>query len=174
MEASNRIVCKFGGSSLASAEQFRKVRAIVESDARRSVIVPSAPGKRDPKDAKITDLLYLCQHAASVDADFSGSLTQVRERFLGIERELGLDAGMAALLDAFGEELARGCSADYAASRGEHFSGRLLAALLGAEFVEPADCVVIAPNGLVDPATWPLLGAQLADPSRRYVVPGFY
>ena len=174
MEASQRIVCKFGGSSLASAEQFLKVRAIVESDARRSVIVPSAPGKRDAKDAKITDLLYLCQHAASVDADFAAPFAQVRERFLGIERELGLDAGLAAGLDAFAGELARGCTADYAASRGEHFSGRLLAAFLGAEFVEPAECIVIAPNGLVDPATWPLLGARLSDPARRYVVPGFY
>ncbi len=66
-EASSRIVCKFGGSSLASAAQFRKVRAIVEADPRRRIVVPSAPGKRDARDAKITDLLYLCHHAASID-----------------------------------------------------------------------------------------------------------
>lgn len=174
MEASTRIVCKFGGSSLASATQFRKVEAIVRADARRSIIVPSAPGKRDAKDAKITDLLYLCQHAASVDADFSATFAQIEERFLGIERELGLDAGLATELDALRECFARGISADHAASRGEYLSGRLLAALLDAEFVDPAECVVIGANGLVDPETWTLLGARLADPARRYVVPGFY
>ena len=174
MEASTRIVCKFGGSSLASATQFRKVEAIVRADARRSIIVPSAPGKRDAKDAKITDLLYLCQHAASVDADFSATFAQIEERFLGIERELGLDAGLAAELASLRESFARGISADHAASRGEYLSGRLLAALLGAEFVDPAECVVIGANGLVDPETWALLGARLADPARRYVVPGFY
>lgn len=174
MESSARIVCKFGGSSLASAAQFRKVQAIVEADPRRSIIVPSAPGKRDAKDAKITDLLYLCQHAASVEADFSVAFEQIADRFLGIERELGLDAGLAAELAALREALARGITADHAASRGEYLSGRLLAALLGAEFVDPADCVVIGANGLVDPQTWALLGARLADASRRYVVPGFY
>jgi len=174
VEASTRIVCKFGGSSLASATQFRKVEAIVRADARRSIIVPSAPGKRDAKDAKITDLLYLCQHAASVDADFSTTFAQIEERFLGIEHELGLDAGLATELDALRECFARGISADHAASRGEYLSGRLLAALLDAEFVDPAECVVIGANGLVDPETWTLLGARLADPARRYVVPGFY
>ena len=174
MEASTRIVCKFGGSSLASATQFRKVEAIVRADARRSIIVPSAPGKRDAKDAKITDLLYLCQHAASVDADFSATFAQIDERFLGIERELGLDAGLAAELASLREGFASGISADHAASRGEYLSGRLLAALLDAEFVDPAECVVIGANGLVDPETWALLGARLADPARRYVVPGFY
>ena len=174
MEASTRIVCKFGGSSLASATQFRKVEAIVRADARRSIIVPSAPGKRDAKDAKITDLLYLCQHAASVDADFSATFAQIDERFLGIERELGLDAGLAAELASLREGFASGISADHAASRGEYLSGRLLAALLDAEFVDPAECVVIGANGLVDPETWTLLGARLADPARRYVVPGFY
>ncbi len=174
MEASTRIVCKFGGSSLASAAQFRKVQAIVLADPHRSIIVPSAPGKRDAKDAKITDLLYLCQHAASVDADFSTAFAQIEERFLGIERELGLDAGLAAELASLHEALARGISADHAASRGEYLSGRLLAALLDAEFVDPAGCVVIGSNGLVEDETWELLGARLSDPARRYVVPGFY
>ncbi|MBP6683696.1 MAG: aspartate kinase, partial [Halioglobus sp.] len=169
-----RIVCKFGGSSLASPEQLRKVRAIVDADERRLIIVPSAPGKRDAKDTKITDLLYLCQHAASVGADFSASFTQVAERFTGIERELGIAPMIAAHLERFREALGQGVTADYAASRGEHFSGLLLAAWLGAEFVEPADCIVIGANGLVDPQTWELLAARLADTGKRYVIPGFY
>jgi aspartate kinase len=171
----SRIVCKFGGSSLASAEQFRKVRAIVDADPRRRIVVPSAPGKRDAKDAKITDLLYLCHHAASIDADFSAPFTQIAERYTGIARELGLDAtGIEAALERLRADFARGVSADYAASRGEHLCGRLLAAYLDAEFVEAAECIVIDAQGLVDPQSYALLGARLADPERRYVVPGFY
>ncbi|WP_286979258.1 aspartate kinase [Haliea sp.] len=172
--AQQRIVCKFGGSSLASAAQLRKVRAIIEADPRRSIIVPSAPGKRDSTDTKVTDLLYLCHHAASMNADFSAPFAQVAERFAAIEQELGMQPMMHEHLEHFRAQLAAGVSADFAASRGEHFSGLLLAAWLGAEFVEPAECVVIGSNGLVDPATWALLGARLQDSTRRYVVPGFY
>jgi aspartate kinase len=169
-----RVVCKFGGSSLADAAQFRKVRAILEADPRRSIVVPSAPGKRDPKDAKITDLLYLCQHAASVEADFSAPFAQVCERFTVIERELGIAPVIEAELAQLRAELRGGAGADFVASRGEYLNGRLLAAWLGAEFVDPADCVLIGANGLVDPRTWELLGARLADPTHRYVIPGFY
>ncbi|MCG3170068.1 MAG: Aspartokinase 3 [Pseudomonadales bacterium] len=172
--SSSRVVCKFGGSSLASATQFRKVRAIVEADPRRRIVVPSAPGKRDSKDAKITDLLYLCHHAASIDADFSGPFRQIIERYEEIERELGLAIGIAAQVETLRGEFARGVSADYAASRGEHFCARLLAAYLDAEFVEAADCIVIGSQGMVMPETYELLGARLADPARRYVIPGFY
>ena len=169
-----RIVCKFGGSSLAGAEQFHKVRAIIEADQRRRIIVPSAPGKRDTGDAKITDLLYLCHHAASVGTDFSAPFAQIVARFCGIERELGVAAGIEPRLEAFRAELASGVSADYAASRGEYCCALLLAAWLGAEFVEPAECVVIESNGVVDPQTWDLLGARVAATDRLYVMPGFY
>jgi aspartate kinase len=171
----SRIVCKFGGSSLASAAQFRKVRAIVEADPRRSIIVPSAPGKRDPRDAKITDLLYLCQHAASIDADFAAPFQKIADRFTGIARELGLPTtALEAELEQLRAEFARGVSPDYAASRGEHLCGRLLAEYLGAEFIEAAECIVIGSQGVVDPESYLLLGARLADPALRYVVPGFY
>ena len=171
---SNRIVCKFGGSSLASAEQMRKVRAIVDADERRRIIVPSAPGKRDAADTKITDLLYLCHHAASVGTDFSEPFDMISRRFIGIERELGIPAVIGPHLEQFHEALARGVTADFAASRGEHFSGLLLAAWLEADFVEPAEFIVIGANGLVDARTWTLLGERLADVGRRYVIPGFY
>ena len=172
--AEQRIVCKFGGSSLASAAQLRKVRAIIEADERRRIIVPSAPGKRDSTDTKITDLLSLCHHAASVGADFAGPFAQVAERFLAIEQELGIEPFLAGHLQQFREAMSPDISADYVASRGEHFSALLLAAWLDAEFVEPAECIVIGANGLVDEQTWELLGARLADPAKRYVIPGFY
>lgn len=169
-----RIVCKFGGSSLASAQQLRKVRAIIEANEQRRIIVPSAPGKRDGKDTKITDLLYLCQHAASVDADFSEPFRQIVDRFTGIEAELGITPFIAEHLERFRADLADGVSPDYAASRGEHFNGLLLAAWLDADFIDPAECIVIGSNGVVDPHTWNLLGERLAAEDRRFVVPGFY
>jgi len=171
---SARIVCKFGGSSLASAGQMHKVRAILEANEQRLIIVPSAPGKRDASDTKITDLLYLCQHAASVGADFSESFGLIATRFTGIESELGIEPRIMDHLEQFREALREGVTADYAASRGEHFSGLLLAAWLNADFVEPAECIVIDSNGLVDPQTWALLGERLADQDKRYVIPGFY
>src|SRR5690606_23303351 len=94
-----RIACKFGGTSVARAAQIRKVRAVVEGDSRRQVVVVSAPRKRDPKEAKITDLLYLCQEMAEMKTDFSGPFGTVRERFLEIERELGVQADIGAALD---------------------------------------------------------------------------
>ncbi|WP_116364664.1 aspartate kinase [Parahaliea mediterranea] len=171
---SARIVSKFGGSSLAGAGQLRKVRSIIDADSRRRIIVPSAPGKRDSADTKITDLLYLCHHAAQLGADFSNSFAQIVERFTGLEQELGVDAGLAEQLEQLRADLQRGVSADHAASRGEYLCGRLLAAWLDAEFVDPIDCVVIGSSGLVEPETWDLLGQRLADPERRYVMPGFY
>ena len=169
-----RIACKFGGSSLATAEHFRKVRAIVEADPRRSIIVPSAPGKRTAGDAKVTDLLYLCQQAASLGADYSATFAQVVTRYTDIERELGLEPGIGALLEKEREKITAGVSPDYAASRGEHFSGQLLAAFLGAEFIDPAECIVIDSKGLIDPSTYELLAPRLVDSGRLYVIPGFY
>ena len=168
------IVCKFGGSSLADAAQFRKVRRIVEADARRRIVVPSAPGKRSASDTKITDLLYLCQHAASVGADLAGPFGQIVERYVEIETSLGLKATIAAQLETLRAELKNNVTADYAASRGEHFCARLLARYLDAEFVEPAECIVIGANGVVDPQSYRLLAERLADSKRRYVLPGFY
>ncbi|MDQ3232073.1 MAG: aspartate kinase [Pseudobdellovibrionaceae bacterium] len=170
----SRIVCKFGGTSLADANQFRKVRAIVESDKRRSIIVPSAPGKRVPSDAKLTDLLYLCQQSASMGSDFTQVFARVSERFLEIERELGVKADMAKHLEQLREDIIRGVSKDHVASRGEYLNGLLMAAYLGAEFVDPKDCIMLTPNGGVHPDTYRMLGERLARTDRRYVVPGFY
>lgn len=169
-----RIVCKFGGTSLADANQIRKVGAIVRADPRRTIVVPSAPGKRSPSDAKLTDLLYLCQQSASVGSNFSHVFNLICERFLEIERELGLKADMATHLEAVRKDIVRGVSKDHVASRGEYLNGLIMAAYLGAEFVDPQDCILVLPNGSVDSETYQILGAKLALTERYYVVPGFY
>ncbi len=170
----SRIVCKFGGSSLADATQFRKVYAIIEADKRRTVIVPSAPGKRVSTDAKLTDLLYLCQDSAQVGTDFSVPFGLVEGRYLEIESELGLKAGMADHLDNLKRELTKRVTKDYVASRGEYLNGLLLAAYLEADFVDPQDFVTIAANGSVEPDSYRKLGERLSDETKRYVMPGFY
>lgn len=169
-----RIAAKFGGTSVASSEQIRKVKDIVQADARRRVVVVSAPGKRVKTEAKITDLLYLCAEMASMHTDFSSTFATVKERFLQIERELQVSSGVAAALEQFAEELKQGVTSDYVASRGEYWNALIIAAFLGAEFVDPLETIVIQKNGLVDPASYDLLAKRVSDEKKLYVLPGFY
>ncbi len=170
----SRVVCKFGGTSVADAGQFRRVRTILEGDDRRRVIVPSAPGKRAKSEAKITDLLYVCHDMAAVKANFSQPFEEIRTRYLDIARELSLVTDLDRRFDALFDQLKRGTTRDYAASRGEYFNGLLFAAYLDAEFIDPQEYITILPTGIVDPITYAALGARLADLDRTYVVPGFY
>jgi aspartate kinase len=169
-----RIACKFGGSSLADAAQFRKVKAIIESNPKRRLVVPSAPGKRDKKDAKLTDLLLLCHRGAELGTKIDEPFAQISERFLSIEKDLGVDAQMTQHLAGLRDALKTGTTRDYVASRGEYLSGKILSALLGAQFIDPAECVGILSNGGIDPASYDRLAARIADPKLVYVVPGFY
>jgi len=130
------IACKFGGTSLADAAQFRKVAAIIRSDARRRAVVVSAPGKRHRQDPKVTDILLSIHESVARDIDAGPSLALLRSRFLEIEAELGVDAQMAPALAAFETKVRAGADRDFIASRGEHFSARIMAAFLGASFVE--------------------------------------
>ena len=170
----SRIAAKFGGTSVASSAQIRKVKSIVDADARRRVVVVSAPGKREAAEAKITDLLYLCQEMAAAPADFSGTFEVVRQRFVDIESELGVDAGVGAELDKFAEELKAGVSRDYVASRGEYFNALIIAKFLDAEFVDPSETIQIMNSGLVEEASYDKLRDRLSGDSHRYVIPGFY
>lgn len=159
---------------MADAGRFRQVEQILAADPKRTLVVPSAPGKRTPDDAKLTDLLYLCQESARVGADFSAPFTRIRQRFLDIEAELGLPKTMAEHLDQLEAKIKEQVTRDYVASRGEYLNGRLMAVFLGAEFVDPVQFITITANGSVEPASYALLGERLKDPSKRYVIPGFY
>lgn len=169
-----RIVAKFGGSSVADGRQIRKLRAIVDADPRRRIVVVSAPGKRQASESKLTDLLYLCQEMASMATDISEPFARIRGRYAEIVGDLGLDPAVLKEIDSFREELVTGCSPDYAASRGEYFSARLIAEYLGAECIDPADHIVIRANGTIDPESYDRLGARLGNLESRYVIAGFY
>ena len=166
-------VAKFGGSSLCDAEHFRQVKDIIFADKARKYIVPSAPGKRFPGDEKVTDLLYLCyaQHAGGLS--FDATYAAIAERYVGIERELGLDTNIAAELTAIKKNIEGGASEDYIASRGEYLNGLLLAALLGFGFVDAAELICFHADGTYDDETTQKWTQRLSD-AERAVVPGFY
>ena len=143
----NSKTVKFGGSSLADAGQFRKVKAIIDADPERRYVVPSAPGKRNSADTKITDMLYTCQRLAAEGADFSETLGKIRSRYLEIAQELSLSFDPTDELDRIAYRLREGATKDYAASRGEYLNGLLLSSYLGFPFVDAADVVRFTENG---------------------------
>ncbi len=167
-------VAKFGGSSLASAEQFRKVKDILLMDASRRIVVPSAPGKRSATDIKVTDLFYACNRLAASGKDISEAFDQIRERYHGIASELGLTVDLDAHLDDVRKHIQLGAGADYAASRGEYLNGILLADYMGWDFVDPQQGIFFDADGRLDSQkTQETLSALLAQHTHA-VVPGFY
>ena len=136
------IVTKFGGSSLASDEQFRKVRSILELEPTRRYLVPSAPGKRFDGDEKVTDLLYLCHTLASEGKPITDPFAKIRDRYLSIARGLHLKAAIEEELDQVEEGIQSGKGRDWCASRGEYLCGLLIADYLGWRFVDAADGIV--------------------------------
>jgi aspartate kinase len=170
----SRIVAKFGGSSVADHNQFLKIAKILEANPKRTVVVPSAPGKRHSGEAKLTDLLYLTHETAQKKLPIEGPYSLIRNRFLEIEAGLGLKAGMAAALDELRAAIEAGAAKDFVASRGEYLCGLLMAQFLKADFVDPKDYVFFDKTGRIDPRTYTALGARMADTKKRYVMPGFY
>ena len=121
-------VVKFGGSSLASAEQFGKAGDIIRSDAERRYVVPSAPGKRHDKDTKVTDMLYSCYAKAEAEEDFKEDLKKIQERYEEIINGLKLELSLDDEFKAIEKNFRKKAGADYAASRGEYLNGIIMAA----------------------------------------------
>lgn len=167
-------VTKFGGSSLASAEQILKMKEIVEADEARKFVVPSAPGKRFGDDVKVTDLLYALQDAAEHFEDTDKIYTQIVKRYTDIRDELGLSFDIEAHLEKMYEDIKKGANSDYAASRGEYLNGLLIADLLGYDFIDAADVIFFDERGVYDPKkTLSVLPGALKV-HERAVIPGFY
>ena len=168
------VVAKFGGTSLADAQQFQKVRRIIEADPSRRFIVVSAPGKRFEEDVKVTDLLERCYDAARCGQGFEEPLQAVAGRFEAIARELGVEMPLEEDLRRLREHLLGEPQRDYVISRGEYLSARLMAAWLGFTFVDPEWCVCFDAQGKLDiPMTRRTLSAALR-PLERAVIAGFY
>ena len=167
-------VVKFGGSSLADAEHFRRVAEIVKSDPERRYVVASAPGKRFSADTKVTDLLYRCYEMARNHEDISACFAEIAERYNSIIRDLGLQYDITGELDYIKNAILHHSGRDFAASRGEYLNSLILAKYLGFSFIDAEAVVVFRDNGSFDgEKTNALLREELA--AHPYaVIPGFF
>ncbi|MCY6369085.1 aspartate kinase [Clostridium ganghwense] len=170
----NIVVVKFGGSSLANAEQFRKVKNIILSDERRRYIVPSAPGKRHSKDYKITDLFYLCHAHVQQHISFDGVFEIIEERYKEIVRELDISLDIGGYLKEIKNKIAEGATPDYTASRGEYLNGLILANFLNVDFVDAAEVILFDKYGYFDSESTKKAISEKLNSIERAVIPGFY
>lgn len=167
-------VVKFGGSSLASAEQFKKVGKIINEDESRRYVVPSAPGKRFSGDTKVTDMLYECYGLAEEGKSFKTHLEQIRARYDEIIAGLGLDLSLEEEFKEIEKNFINKAGRDYAASRGEYLNGIVMAHYLKRTFIDAAEVIFFDEKGSFDSVkTNEILGARL-EREESAVIPGFY
>ena len=167
-------VVKFGGSSLASATQFAKVGNIIKADPERKFVVPSAPGKRNSKDTKVTDMLYACYDLAEAEKDFTKELKKIKERYESIINGLHMTLSLDKEFDTIAENFKKKAGSQYAASRGEFLNGIIMANYLGYEFVDSAEVIIFNEDGSFDADTTDKLLQERLSKVENAVVPGFY
>lgn len=168
------IVAKFGGSSLADSKQFTKVKDIIKSNNNRRYIIPSAPGKRDKKDHKITDLLYMCYQLASHGLNFDEVYKIIENRFENICKDLKLDIQINTILRDIKKKTQEGASKEYTGSRGEYLNAIILSQYLGYEFVDAKDLIVFNDNGQFDSEATQVKVKSRLEGIPQAVIPGFY
>ena len=168
-------VVKFGGSSLASAEQFKKVGAIIQADESRVYVIPSAPGKRFSDDTKVTDMLLHVYQTACEGKDIDDEIKAIKARYDEIIEGLGLsDFSLDSDFEVIAKTLREEPEKDYAASRGEYLNGKIMAAYLGIQFIDSAEVIFFNEEGKLNSyKTEKVLAAKLAEYDRA-VIPGFY
>ncbi len=167
-------VVKFGGSSLADAKQFKKVKTIIMDDRSRRYVVPSAPGKRFDGDKKVTDMLYSCYAKAEKGYDFKKDLKAIRERYEEINKTLEINFDFTEDFDTIEKNFEDKIGVDYAASRGEYLNGKLISAYLGFEFIDAKDVIFFDENGVLDLEKTQKIMAKRLSKCEYAVIPGFY
>lgn len=169
-----RKVVKFGGSSLASAEQFKKVGDIIRADSERKFVVPSAPGKRHSADTKVTDMLYTCYETAEAGKDFKEQLMEIKARYDEIIKGLSLKLSLDEEFKTIEANFKKKAGSDYAASRGEYLNGIIMANYLGFEFVDAAEVIFFDENGDFDADKTNRILSERLEKTEAAVIPGFY
>ncbi len=167
-------VLKFGGSSVADANQLSKIKDIIRRDSDRRYVVVSAPGKRSSDDTKITDLLYMCKAQRDHNLPWEVSFQLITERYSGIRSDLGIDVDLESHYNAIRENLKKGCSLDYIVSRGEYLSAILAAAYLGFDFVDAQNLIRFDSRGRLLNEETNLALRQELEKHEHAVLPGFY
>ena len=166
-------VLKFGGSSMADARQFEKVKSIVQADPARRVVIVSAAGKRFSDDHKLTDLLYLCHAHLKYGVSCDNVFDMIRSRDMEIRDDLGLQTDLETEFDALRRKMDKGISQDELVSRGEYFAAQLMADYLGYDFLDSELWLKFNLDGTVDQET-SYEALSRAASGRRVVIPGFY
>ena len=167
-------VVKFGGSSLADAEQFKKVRDIILSDPSRRFVVPSAPGKRFSADTKVTDMLYSCYESASRGENIDEEFSKISDRYNGIISELGLDLSLESEFESIKHAFRHKSGRDYAASRGEYLNSIILAKYLDFPFIDAASVIFFNQDGSFDSERTNTVLSVTLQKYQNAVIPGFY
>ena len=168
------ILAKFGGSSLASAKQFKKVKAIIEANDDRKIIVVSAPGKDQTNPSKVTDLLLLLNAHIDLGIDYNQLLDNIEKRYTSIIDALDIQSDFLNDFSQFKKQIKKGHSKDDIVSRGEYFCAKILSAYLGFEFIDAKDVIRLHFDGTVDEEKTKQKLLKLVDPKKRYVIPGYY
>lgn len=167
-------VVKFGGSSLADAEQFKKAAEIIHAEDSRRYVVPSAPGKRHKDDEKVTDMLYTCYQMAAdcqdIDEYFENIAVRYRNIIDGLELDFSLEDEFNHIKNAFIHTAGR----DYAASRGEYLNGLILAEYLGYTFIDAAEVIFFGEDGKFDDERTNKVLSKVLSKHKNAVIPGFY
>ena len=167
-------VVKFGGSSLADANQFRKVADIVKSDEKRQYVVASAPGKRNSEDTKVTDMLYACYVLAKEKKNIDEAFAKIEDRYNEIIKDLGIDFSLADEFERIKMAIVHHAGRDYIASRGEYLNSMILAEYLGYDFIDAETGIFFDESGNLDTKkTYDTLSVILSQHSHA-VIPGFY
>ena len=167
-------VVKFGGSSLASARQFEKVGNIIRADKSRRFVVPSAPGKRNDKDEKVTDLLYQCYDAAEAGKSYKNILEKIKERYMDIISGLSLNMSLDDEFDTIEKNFLEKAGRDYAASRGEYLNSLIMAKYLEFEFIDAAEVIFFDEDGNFETELTDQVLSERLSRAETAVIPGFY
>ena len=167
-------IAKFGGSSVANAAQFAKVKHIIESDEARRFVVVSASGKEHKKDNKVTDLLYLIEAHLKYSVDYLSLFDLIKERFISIKTDLGLQYPIEEDLAKLQSELSKSMSTDYLVSRGEYLTAKLMAEYLGFPFVDAKDIITFRYDGKIDFDATKYRLDNFLKSHDCFVIPGFY
>ena len=167
-------VVKFGGSSLADAEHFRQVARIIKADPARRFVVPSAPGKRNKDDTKVTDMLYTCYGMIKNQENIDEYYKNITKRYNDIISDLGLNFDISGELEYIKNALQHRSGRDFAASRGEYLNGLILAKYLGYDFIDAENVIFFKDNGTFDEELTNKVMAEELAKHKHAVIPGFY
>lgn len=181
-------VIKFGGSSLASGSQLKKVVQIVKDDAARKIVVVSAPGKRSAEDEKVTDLLIGFGMKALAGHDYSSVLSKIVNRYQTIAEELSLGTEIIGEIRQNLDDLINGNKdepdyyLDAFKASGENNNAKLVAAYFNKEgvparYMNPKEAGLLVTN---EPGNAQVLSesyeelAKMRDSEEVIVFPGFF